>query len=99
MPSPFTRYEWTLAWVTLAICVSHLIWLILLGSPTTAHATDIKTIVQQAQTACFDMLKGDPRLPKGADGANSVEKIMAFNLCMKNIEMILHQHELAERLK
>src|SRR5262249_30632269 len=70
------------------------------AAPTTPAApTDIRTILQDAQADCFKLLKGDPRLPKGADGANSPENVLAFNWCMNNIKMLLEQHELTERLK
>ena len=65
---------------------------------TAAYAADMRTAVQEAQKACLELLKGDPRLPKGADGADSPEKVMAFNICMNNIKTILEQLELAERL-
>jgi hypothetical protein len=66
---------------------------------TTAAYADIRTAVQEAQEACFRILEGDPRLPKGRDGANSPAKVAAFNVCMNNIKMMLEQRELVERLE
>jgi len=68
------------------------------GAPTTSPAPNIRTIIADAQKDCFNILKGDPGLPKGADGANSLEKVMAFNWCMDNIKRLLEQHEIGERV-